>query len=62
MATTGGAKAAPNGDALARALAFLRANLAKTADELRPIEAGWVVSSPSLPAVWVVNHCGWRCR
>ncbi len=56
MAATGGAMAAPNGDALPRALAFLRTNLAKTADELRPIEAGWVVSSPSLPAVWVVNH------
>ena len=43
-------------DTLARVLAFLHANLAKTADELRPIEAGCVVSSPSLPAVWSVNQ------
>jgi GNAT superfamily N-acetyltransferase len=43
-------------DALARVLAFLRANLARTADELRPIEVGCLVSSPSLPAVWSINH------
>jgi GNAT superfamily N-acetyltransferase len=43
-------------DALARVLEFLRANLARTADELRPIEEGCVVSSPSLPAVWSINH------
>ncbi len=43
-------------DSLDRVLAFLRANLARTADELRPIEEGCVVSSPSLPAVWSVNH------
>lgn len=43
-------------DALARVLTFLRANLARTADELRPIAEGCVVSSPSLPAVWSVNH------
>jgi GNAT superfamily N-acetyltransferase len=43
-------------DALARVLAFLRANLARTADELRPIEGGCVVRSPSLPAVWSINH------
>jgi len=43
-------------DALARVLGFLRANVARTADEVRPIEAGCVVSSPSLPAVWSVNH------
>jgi GNAT superfamily N-acetyltransferase len=36
--------------------AFLHANLAETADELRPIEAGCVVSSPSLPAVWSINQ------
>lgn len=43
-------------DTLARVFAFLRANLARTADELRPIEAGCVVSSPSLPAVWSLNQ------
>ena len=47
----------PAGDGtLARVFAFLRANLAKTADELRPIEPGCVVRSPSLPAVWSVNQ------
>ena len=43
-------------DVLARVLGFLRANLARTADELRPIDAGCVVSSPSLPAVWSINQ------
>jgi len=52
-----GTRAAPSRvDLLARVFAFLRANLSRTADELRPIEAGCVVSSPSLPAVWSVNH------
>ena len=48
--------AAPNIDTLARVLAFMRANVAKTADEVRPVEVGWVVRSRSLPAVWAVNH------
>jgi GNAT superfamily N-acetyltransferase len=56
MAMTGGSAAPTGGDALARVLAFVRANLAKTADEMRSIEAGWVVSTPSLPLVWSVNH------
>ena len=43
-------------DTLTRVLAFLRENAAKTADEVRPIAAGCVVSSPSLPAVWSANH------
>ena len=43
-------------ESLARVMAFLRANLAKTADEARPIEAGYVVLTPSLPAVWSVNQ------
>ncbi len=43
-------------DSIERVLAFLRANLEKIADEVRPIEPGWVVRSPSLPAVWVINH------
>jgi len=37
-------------------MAFVRANLAKTADDARPIEAGCVVLAPSLPAVWSVNQ------
>lgn len=41
---------------LERALAFMRACMATTADESRPIQAGFVVSTPSLPAVWAVNQ------
>lgn len=41
---------------LARALAFMRAGMATTADEFRTIEAGLVVSTPSFPAVWAVNQ------
>jgi GNAT superfamily N-acetyltransferase len=37
-------------------MAFLRANLAKTADEAWASEAGYVVLAPSLPAVWSVNQ------
>jgi GNAT superfamily N-acetyltransferase len=44
------------GDPLARVFAFLRANVAKTADEVRPIATGCVVTSPSLPAVWSINQ------
>jgi GNAT superfamily N-acetyltransferase len=43
-------------ESLARVMSFLRANLAKTADEAWPIEAGYVVLAPSLPAVWSVNQ------
>lgn len=43
-------------DALARALAFMRDAVTKTADRVRSIEAGWVVLTPSLPAVWVLNQ------
>ena len=43
-------------DVLDRVVGFVRQNLAKTADELRPIEAGCVVSTPSLPGVWSVNQ------
>lgn len=41
---------------LERALAFMRAGLAATSDTVRTIDAGAVFSTPSLPAVWVVNH------
>ena len=43
-------------ESLARVVAFLRANLAKTADEAWAIEAGYVALAPSLPAVWSVNQ------
>jgi GNAT superfamily N-acetyltransferase len=43
-------------DVLGRVVAFVHENVAKTADELRPIEAGCVVTAPSLPAVWSVNQ------
>jgi len=46
----------PSVETLARVVAFVHENLAKTADELRPIEAGCVVSTPSLPAVWSLNQ------
>lgn len=41
---------------LQRALAFMRASVAATADVVRPIEAGVVLHTPSLPAVWAVNQ------
>jgi GNAT superfamily N-acetyltransferase len=41
---------------LERALAFMRAGMAATADTFRSIDAGIVVSTPSLPAVWAVNQ------
>jgi GNAT superfamily N-acetyltransferase len=34
----------------------MRAGMAATADAVRPIEAGLVVSTPSLPMVWAVNQ------
>ena len=55
-AAPGSVEALADVDSLARVLAFLRSNLARTADELRLIDAGCVVSSPSLPAVWSVNQ------
>jgi ribosomal protein S18 acetylase RimI-like enzyme len=57
VATTPGVSAAPvrNLDPLDRALAFMREMLGRTADELQPIDDGWVARSPSLPAVWGIN-------
>ncbi|MBV8220531.1 MAG: GNAT family N-acetyltransferase [Solirubrobacterales bacterium] len=43
-------------EVLGRVVAFVHEQLAKTADELRPIDAGCVVSTPSLPSVWSVNQ------
>src|SRR5271165_7360861 len=56
MATTERSSGSADDETLARVLAFMRENAAKTADAVRPIEAGWVLSTPSLPAVWVMNH------
>jgi GNAT superfamily N-acetyltransferase len=57
MASTPGAFAAPARDAasLERVLTFVRMMLARTADELRTIDAGWVARTPSLSLVWGVN-------
>jgi ribosomal protein S18 acetylase RimI-like enzyme len=41
---------------LERALAFMRAGMAATADGVSSIEVGIVASTPSLPAVWAVNQ------
>lgn len=41
---------------LERALAFMRAGMAATADTIRSIDAGVVASTPSLPLVWAVNQ------
>jgi GNAT superfamily N-acetyltransferase len=57
MATPPGAFAAPERDlaSLDRVLAFILGMLVRTADEVRPIEAGWVARTPSLSRVWGVN-------
>lgn len=41
---------------LERVLAFMRAGLARSADAARPIAAGVVLSTPSMPAVWSANQ------
>lgn len=43
-------------DALERILDYLRAALARAADEIRPIDAGLLASTSSLPAVWWLNQ------
>jgi GNAT superfamily N-acetyltransferase len=53
---TGRSAAPPEVESLARVFAFLHLNLAQTADEFTPIEAGCVICSPSLPAVWSINQ------
>jgi GNAT superfamily N-acetyltransferase len=54
---TAGSPPSPSGvDSLDRVLEFIRSVLGRTADAMRPIEAGWVASTPSLPAVWGVNQ------
>jgi GNAT superfamily N-acetyltransferase len=39
-----------------RALDFMRHTIKLTADDLRPIDGGCVVRTPSLPQVWSLNH------
>lgn len=41
---------------LERALRFLRGSVELVAEEVRRIEEGWTVRTPSLPAVWFLNH------
>ena len=43
-------------DLLAAALEFERGTLELVVDEVRPIEQGWVVRSPSFPDVWLFNN------
>jgi len=43
-------------DVLDRIVRFVHQNLGKTADELRTIEGGCVVSTPSLPGIWSLNQ------
>jgi GNAT superfamily N-acetyltransferase len=46
----------PGEDSFERTLRFLRRTAELTADEIRPIHAGFVARSPSLPQVWTANH------
>ncbi|MBV9809903.1 MAG: GNAT family N-acetyltransferase [Solirubrobacterales bacterium] len=50
------AQPSPAVDPLGRVLAFMRASFVRSADATRPIEAGVVLSTPSMPAVWAVNQ------
>jgi GNAT superfamily N-acetyltransferase len=43
-------------DSLATMLDFTRRTTELTADEVREIDGGWVVSTPSLSVAWGVNH------
>jgi GNAT superfamily N-acetyltransferase len=46
----------PATGALQTALAFLRRTAELAGDDTRAIDAGYVVRTPSLPQVWVLNH------
>jgi GNAT superfamily N-acetyltransferase len=46
----------PGSGDLPTALAFLRRTAELAADRARPLDAGCVIRSPSLPQVWVLNH------
>ena len=47
---------APPPNARATVLDFQRRTLELVADAVVPIDEGWVVRTPSLPAVWTLNH------
>lgn len=47
---------APGQDSFQRALRFMRRTAELTADEIRPLHAGFAARSPSLPQVWTANH------
>jgi len=53
---TEGSQPGREAGALPRALRFSRETIELIADDVRPIDAGFVVRSPSLPNVWVMNH------
>jgi len=55
-AAMSGSVAYPTAGSLERTLEFMRAVLVRTADEVRPIPAGLIVRTPSLPAVWAANQ------
>jgi GNAT superfamily N-acetyltransferase len=50
--------AAPDSSAilLDRVLESLQWTLSRLADEVRPVESGWLVRTPSLPLVWTLNQ------
>jgi len=52
------ARASGGDQGLARALAFERESIALIADRMSAIPEGWVARTPSLPAVWDLNHVG----
>jgi GNAT superfamily N-acetyltransferase len=52
----GGLVASPRAGSLERALQFMRSVLVGAADEVRPVPAGLLVRTPSLPAVWAANQ------
>jgi GNAT superfamily N-acetyltransferase len=56
MAMTGSSSGPSAVDVLDRVRAFLRTGFAGTADAIRPIAAGVVLRTPSLPLVWSLNE------
>jgi GNAT superfamily N-acetyltransferase len=56
MAMTGSSSGPSAVDELDRVRAFLWAGFAGTADAVKPIDAGVVLRTPSLPLVWSVNQ------
>jgi GNAT superfamily N-acetyltransferase len=48
--------AIPAAEPLARILDFVRTGLVRSAEEVRSVGAGLVITAPALPAVWSVNQ------